>query len=262
MRSIFKWPGGKLRAVPYIHEILPKGARLVEPFVGGGALSMNTDFQHYLFNDTNAHLIKFYQELKDGKDLFIKKCKKFFTQKNNSAAVYYKFRNDFNEGKNESALFLYLNRHGFNGLCRYNSDGKFNVPFGDYEKPYFPETEMNHFLSISKKISLYCLDFRRIFENLKQGDVVYCDPPFLPLSKTSNFTSFTSEGFTVGDQEDLARRAESAKVPVIISNHDIPLAREIYGKATGIRIIPSTRSIAADGSSRKRVDELLVQYNS
>lgn len=248
--------------VPHILEILPKGKRLVEPFVGGAALSMNIDFDSYLFNDINSHLTGFYQELRKDRETFIRKCKRFFTPRNNTSEIYYKNRKNFNEGKgNISALFLYLNRHGFNGLCRFNNDGEFNVPFGSYEKPYFPEIEMNHFTSISKKVTIICIDFRRVFEKLKPGDIVYCDPPFLPLSETSNFTAFTSGGFTISDTEDLARRAESAKVPVIVSNHDTPAARDIFSKADVIESIPSVRSIAAQGGARKKVNELLALYN-
>jgi len=244
-----------------ILEMLPTGKRLVEPFAGGGALFLNSQFKSYLINDINQDLISFYNAVKTGGTAFIEACKSCFSEENNNKDKFFQLRDLFNKGNpRPPELFLYLNRHGFNGLCRYNQKEEFNVPFGDYEKPYFPEMELKYLYKLSKKVRFTCNDFRITFKNLRPGDVVYCDPPFLPLSPTSNFTSFSAGGFTIDDQIDLAHRAETAPVPVLISNHDVPMARDIFSKATVINSVPCRRSIAASGNSRGKVNELLALY--
>lgn len=261
IRPVLKWPGGKYRMLDAILEILPQGKRLVEPFAGGGALFINSKFRSYLVNDINQDLITFYNAVKSGGDSFINSCKSYFSEENNNRDKFLLLRDLFNNhDPRPPELFLYLNRHGFNGLCRYNQKGGFNVPFGDYEKPYFPEVELKYLQKLSKKVKFTCNDFRVVFKSLRPGDVVYCDPPFLPLSPTSNFTSFSAGGFTIDDQVDLAHRAESSSVPVLISNHDVPMARDIFSKASIIKSVPCRRSIAASGNSRGKVNELLVLY--
>jgi len=114
-------------------------------FVGSGAVFLNTDYSESLLCDSNADLINLYSVLKAKKTDFVKACKELFTAENNKEGRYYLFRDEFNNsspGKRRASLFVYLNRHCYNGLCRYNSRGEFNTPFGRYTKPYFPEDEM------------------------------------------------------------------------------------------------------------------------
>lgn len=149
MKPFLKWPGGKYRQVGRICKQLGDGNRLVEPFAGSAALFLNTDFKYYLLADSNSDLINLYQQLQSEGESFIQYCQKFFNTRNNNKDVYYEYRSRFNRTDNlrlKSALFLYLNRHGYNGLCRYNSKGDFNVPFGRYERPYFPYREMHFFI--------------------------------------------------------------------------------------------------------------------
>ena len=139
IRPFLKWAGNKYRIIDQIRRKLPQGKRLIEPFVGSAAVFLNTDYERYLLTDTNADLIELYKLLKkEGKD-FIEYSNSFFTDKNNNEEHYYNYREVFNTTDDcalKSALFIYMNRHGYNGLCRYNSQGKFNVPFGSYKKPY------------------------------------------------------------------------------------------------------------------------------
>ncbi len=147
MRPIFKWPGGKFKLMQAIAAALPAGERLVEPFAGSGAVFLNTDYPAYLLCDANADLISFFRELSRDAENFLEECRELFRD-GNSKEIYNERRERFNSlssGRERSALFLYLNRFCYNGLVRYNSRNRFNVPFGRYGNPYFPETEMRAF---------------------------------------------------------------------------------------------------------------------
>ncbi len=121
---------------------------MIEPFVGAGSVFLNTDYDHYLLADINPDLINLYNHLKDEPQRFIEDARALFQPEYNKKEVYLALRVEFNQCTDtyrRSLLFLYMNRHGFNGLCRYNKKGGFNVPFGSYKKPYFPEKEMVFF---------------------------------------------------------------------------------------------------------------------
>ena len=238
---------------------------MIEPFVGSGVVFLNSSYPRYTINDLNEDLITFYRALKKHKDEFISRCKPLFTPKNNSATRYYQLREQFNSTKDQelkSALFLYLNKHGYNGLCRYNASGEFNVPFGRYQKPYFPGKELRLMANKLQKTAICCEDFESIMRKAVPGDVIYCDPPYVPLSNTSNFTSYSAGGFRIEDQIRLAKVAKdiSAKgIVVLISNHRTNFTRDIYKDA-----IPSflsvRRLISCNGSKRELAQELLALY--
>src|SRR5262249_42922300 len=140
MKPFLKWAGNKYPLLDRIKRTLPKKKRrLVEPFAGSAAVFLNTDYPDYLLTDANVDLITLYQHLKTEGPDFIHFCRDFFKPETNRKDVYLEFRDTFNQTLDcrlKSALFLYLNKHGFNGLCRYNAGGKYNVPFGRYLKPY------------------------------------------------------------------------------------------------------------------------------
>lgn len=269
-RAFLKWAGGKYSLSDVINKMLPKGERLIEPFVGAGSIFLNSDYDNYLLNDINQDLINLYQILQQKPDQFIEDARQFFTPENNDAEVYYQFRKEFNESEDKyfrSLMFLYMNRHGYNGLCRYNKSGGFNVPFGKYKKPYFPEQELNFFAEKSQKATFVCESYRQTFTRVKSGDVVYCDPPYVPLSKTASFTSYAGNGFGLDEQADLANAAEEVttdveNTSVLISNHDTIWTRKIYEHANKIKKIKVARTISQKGSNRKKVGELLALYKS
>ena len=171
----------------------------------------------------------------------------------------FNFSQDLHE---RSALFIYLNRHAFNGLCRYNSKGAFNVPFGRYKSPYFPQQEMEGFIQKSDRVELMCGDFQTILSLTNNTDTVYCDPPYAPLSPTASFTTYAKEGFNLDDQIRLSQSAQQIapnSQGVLISNHDTEFTRDIYSSAI-LKTVEVQRNIAAKGSSRKKVGELLAIY--
>ncbi len=266
-RAFLKWAGGKYSLVEDIQRHLPQGNCLIEPFVGAGSVFLNTDYDNYLLNDINPDLIGLYTTLKSQPDKFIQDAQKYFQPKFNTAERYYLIRDQFNHTNNRykrSLLFLYLNRHGYNGLCRYNQKGGFNVPFGRYTKPYFPLAEMLYFAEKAQKAEFVCESYQDTFARARQGDVIYCDPPYAPLSTTASFTTYTAGGFTLDDQAVLARISrEIAKekgISVLISNHDIDLTRELY-RGANLDMVKVTRTISRNAANRKKVSELLALFS-
>ena len=266
-RAFLKWAGGKYSLVEDISRHLPAGKKLVEPFVGAGSVFLNTDFEHYLLADINPDLINLYNIVKQQPEQYISDAKKLFTPEYNQKEVYLALREEFNSINNpyrRSVLFLYFNRHGFNGLCRYNKKGGFNVPFGSYKKPYFPEKEILYFAEKAKKATFICESYGETFRRARKGAVIYCDPPYAPLSTTANFTSYTGNGFSLDDQAALADIAEKASVsrgiPVLISNHDTTLTRRLYHGAE-LSVVKVKRTISRNGGGRNKVNELLALFH-
>ncbi len=267
MRPFLKWAGNKYRLLEHIHSMLPPGKRLLEPFVGSGAVFLNTDFPHYLLADNNPDLINLYQQLQNQGDAFIKTCQRLFTARTNESDYFYRRREEFNRSddpQRKAALFLYLNRHGYNGLCRYNAGGGFNVPFGRYIRPYFPADEMRYFHEKSQRAEFVLLDFESALHQARKGDVIYCDPPYAPLSRTANFTTYSSGGFDLPQQQRLADLAEQTRrrgIPVLISNHDTEFIRAAYQHASNLKKFSVRRFISCNGKKRGHAGELLALYS-
>ena len=266
MKAFLKWAGGKSKISSNIKFHFKEGKRLVEPFVGSGALFLNTSFEKYLLCDTNVDLINLYNNLKKFPEELISKTKDLFVKVNNKEDQFYILREKFNSLKssdiNKSALFIYLNKHAFNGLCRYNSRGLFNVPFGRYKNPECPEEKMHNFAHKSQNTIFKCQDFNITFNEVQQGDIVYCDPPYIPLSATSSFTSYAKNDFNMSNQEQLAKNAELLKskgIQCIISNHDLKITRKLY-KNSKIFDLKVQRNIASKSASRVKVGEIIAVF--
>jgi DNA adenine methylase len=268
MRSALKWAGGKKKVVHEIASLLPKRGktRLVEPFVGGGSVFLNLDFDEYLLIDMNKDLINLFNIIKNQPGAFIADAQRFFSGDNNDSEKYYQLRTRFNQSTDpyeRSLLFLYLNRHGYNGLCRYNKSGGYNVPFGRYKHPYFPNAELEYFSEKAQRATFIQGDFETAFTQLNVSDVVYCDPPYSPINPTSNFTAYAGNSFTDEDQKRLVDYAEIAKkrnIPTLISNHYVDFTRELYKGATKKKLFQVQRSISQKGKSRVKVQEILALY--
>ncbi|EDW2672865.1 DNA adenine methylase [Salmonella enterica subsp. enterica] len=255
MSTILKWAGNKTAIMPELIKHLPAGPRLVEPFAGSCAVMMATDYPHYLVADINPDLINLYQVIKNDVEYFIEEGRYLFEARNDSEA-YYKTRQEFNlryGGAIERALyFLYLNRHGYRGLCRYNLDGYFNVPYGNYKKPYFPENEIRAFAEKAKRATFICASYDETLALLQTGDVVYCDPPY-----DGTFNGYHTAGFTEDDQYHLVsilERRSSEGHPVIVSNSDTSLTRSLYRDFTRHRITAKRSMGVAAGDSKTAVE--------
>lgn len=266
MKPFLKWAGSKYKIINRIKASLPIGDRLIEPFAGSGAVFLNTEYQEYIIADSNADLINVFLYIQSEGLNFISYAKQLFIQRNNREDTFYRLRAEFNlttDARRKAAIFIYLNRHCFNGLCRYNSKGWFNVPFGRYTKPMFPEKEMFSFFEKSKFVDFRVADFLKTMSEARLGDVVYCDPPYAPLTLTSSFTSYTQDGFDLDKQRKLANIAQtlmSNGIPVIISNHDTDFTRSVYAAAK-IESFDVQRFISSNAANRNKASELLAVFS-
>ncbi|MGE0081025.1 MAG: Dam family site-specific DNA-(adenine-N6)-methyltransferase [Thiohalomonadaceae bacterium] len=265
LRPFLKWAGSKYRLLERIRARLPAGRRLVEPFVGSGAVFLNTDYPRYLLTDSNKDLIDLYLLLQaEGAD-FIADCRTLFTPANNREDRYYRLRAEFNrttDVRRRAVLFVYLNRHGYNGLCRYNAKGGFNVPFGRYKRPYFPEAEMLAFHHKARRAVFRHADFEQALKATRAGDVVYCDPPYVALSPSANFTHYSAGGFSDAQQitlADAAKRLAGKGIPVLISNHNTAFTQDVYASAL-TEHFHVQRHISCNGRSRGKAGELLALF--
>ena len=268
VRPFLKWPGGKYRLVDRIRSALGPGRRLIEPFAGSGAVFLNTNYDRFIIADSNLDLIDLYTRLVDDGDDFIETSRELFQPQTNLRGHYYALREEFNHtrhSRRRAGLFLYLNRHCYNGLCRYNGSGGFNSPFGRYRRPYFPELEMRGFIARAQHARFLHAGFEQSMALARRGDVVYCDPPYTPLSRTAHFTDYHTGGFGWEDQERLAQLAQRLArrgIQVVISNHDTVVTRVLYS-ALGARIegFKVRRTISCNAKRRNRVGELLAIFD-
>lgn len=272
IKSPLKWAGGKARVMPQLLEHLPKADCLIEPFVGSGTVFLNTNYRSYILCDSNRALINFFRVLTADTERLINIARSMF-HGDNTRERYYERRKLFNSMQWSdttkadpallyAALFLYLNRHGYNGLYRTNLKGEFNVPFGKYAAPYFPSDEMRLFAekaNDTKAIFMHS-DFRHSIPDVMQlayDAVIYCDPPYIPVSDTSNFTAY-GKPFTLDDHRDLVATLIDANrqhgTRSIISNSDTLETREIYS-AFKLHSLSVRRSVSA--KSRDMAGEVI-----
>lgn len=199
-KSILCWVGGKQKlASIIINEITKRNngksiEQFVEGFVGGASMSFNIKANEYVWCDYNQDLMNLYIQLKKEKQYFIQEAQSLFVPKTVNKEAYLNLRDEFNETNiitnpiKRAMLFLYLNRHGFNGLCRYNKQGLYNVPFGCHRNSknqprsgYFPKKEMEMFLNMADRVTLIQGDFSKINQYIKSNSIVYFDPPYVDL---------------------------------------------------------------------------------
>ncbi|QXN83048.1 Dam family site-specific DNA-(adenine-N6)-methyltransferase [Salmonella enterica subsp. diarizonae] len=287
-RSPLKWAGGKFDVVPQLREHLPKASYLIEPFVGGGSVFMNTDYERYVLCDSNPALINFYQHLTSNTSALIDLAWLLFKDGGTREAYEYN-RQTFNEitlshnrTRNQylewAALFLYLNRHGFNGMQRTNQKGEFNIPFGKHNLPYFPYMEMRLFADKARETMTRFIfaDFRTTMKGLPDichrvsfhagtpsDAVIYCDPPYLPLDGKDSFTHYNGKAFTREDHRALAAYLVKAHqlhgVKSVISNHDTEETRKIYSQFE-LHTLNVRRSVSASSKGRQPAKEVIGVY--
>nr|WP_152915200.1 Dam family site-specific DNA-(adenine-N6)-methyltransferase [Escherichia coli] len=264
-RSIFKWAGGKFGVLEQIFRYLPEGKRLIEPFVGGGAVFINAGYQENLLNDVNADLINFYKTLQREAHSLITLAHRFFLDYNTQEG-FLAVRNAFNKQVYDdlhlAAAFLFLNRHCFNGLTRYNQAGEFNVGYGKYKTPYFPLQEMEVFLGAEGRSEFVCGDFAAVIEAAGEGDVIFCDPPYEPLPNTEGFTNYSGHDFKFEEQKRLVSLLTDAHrrgAKVLITNSGAPNIRELY-QDSGFRVEPlfARRSVSCKGDTRGVVHDVMA----
>ncbi|HEY4515648.1 MAG TPA: Dam family site-specific DNA-(adenine-N6)-methyltransferase [Candidatus Paceibacterota bacterium] len=250
-----KWAGGKRWLVPHLKPLWEKhkNKRFVEPFCGGLAATLGLLPEKAWLNDINPHLINLYTEIKKGLRIDI--------ELSNEEKFYYRRRDQFNallkdkniKGKKTAELFYYLNRSGFNGLCRFNSRGFYNIPFGRHTTINYLR-DFKEYKKSFRRWKFTHTDFNKM--KLTKDDFVYADPPY-----DVSFSQYSMEGFSWEDQVRLAKWLSKHPGPVILSNHATKRILELYTSlGFEIQILDAPRIISCTGD-RKKVKEVLATRN-
>lgn len=266
-----KWTGGKRQLLTEIKKLMPASFdTYYEPFIGGGALFFELAPKKAIINDLNADLITAYTSIKFDVNRLIKVLEQH--QTNNSKEYYYDIRSfDRDERIKElepverAARILYMLRVNFNGLYRVNSNNQFNTPYGRYKNPKIVDQEK--LLNISdylnnNDITILNTDFSEALVSAKKGDFVYIDPPYVPLTASASFTSYTAEGFGLVEQtrlRDLFVELDKRGVYVMLSNSDTALVHNLYESYSDTtHIVSASRMINSKGAKRGKISEVII----
>jgi DNA adenine methylase len=254
-RPPLKWAGGKRWQVPHLRPLWEphRDRRLVEPFCGGLAVTLGLMPKRALLNDANPHLIDFYRWLQKGLRIDL--------EMENNERLFYAHRERFNQllacGKASSreaaALFYYLNRTGFNGLCRFNRSGQFNVPFGQYSRIAY-RREFRVYREVFADWTFMNTDVETV--SVEPGDFVYADPPY-----DVEFTQYAKDGFTWLDQERTAIWLAKHPGPVVLVNQATPRIERLYRDlGFDLRFLDAPRRISCTGD-RTPAREVIATLN-
>jgi DNA adenine methylase len=254
LKPPLKWAGGKRWLVPHIKPIWESNSnrRYVEPFCGGLAVVLGLQPQQALLNDINSHLINFYRHVQNGLEMHI--------EMRNDEKLFYQHRDRFNQlirngeahTREGAQLFYYLNRTCFNGLCRFNKGGDFNVPFGTYTTINYA-SDFSEYRQVFKRWSFSNQDIEEL--EIEPKDFVYADPPY-----DVEFTTYSAGGFSWSDQERTARLLAQHRGPVVISNQATPRIVELY-EGLGFRLsyLDGPRRISCTGDRTAAREVLAVK---
>ena len=263
---IVKWVGGKRQLMFELLKNMPENYnRYFEPFIGGGALFFELQPDNAYISDMNEELINLYQVVRDNVDELITDLQKhdiskeyFMEIRNIDRTEEYQNWSDVKK----ASRFIYLNRTCFNGMYRVNSKGEFNVPFGHYKNPrILDENNLINCSNLLQRTEIKHADFSEILKKVKKGDFVYFDPPYVPLSETSSFTSYTKDGFDLDMQlslRDVCDELDSMGVKFLLSNSDTKLVNELY-ENYNIKKVFASRQINANAYGRGKITEVLVR---
>jgi DNA adenine methylase len=256
-----KWAGGKRQLLAAILAQIPKEyGTYHEPFLGGGAVFFALSPRKAFLSDSNERLVRCYQGIKSNVDEVIsllndfKRSRRFFERMR---------RREIDKASDAkvAAWFIYLNKTGFNGLYRVNSKNQFNVPFGDNKNAQIFDAE--NLKACSKALAdaeINSEDFNGVWDRAQPNDLVYFDPPYVPISATSYFTSYTADGFTHDDQvrlRNLALRLKEKGVHVLLSNSSS--AAELYSKDFSVIEVLASRAVNSKAERRGKITELLIR---
>jgi DNA adenine methylase len=255
LKPPLKWAGGKRWLAPLIRPYWQphRHRRFVEPFCGGLAVTLGLRPELALLNDANPHLINFYE--------WLKKPFRITIDARNDEAVYYTNRARFNKliknGKRHSReaaqLFYYLNRTCFNGLCRFNQSGEFNVPFGTYAANLRYAEHFDKYRALFSSWQFTNLDFAQL--DIAGDDFIYADPPY-----DVEFTTYSKGGFSWEDQVRTALWLAAHPGPVILSNQATPRIRKLYrGLGFKLKFYDAPRRISCTGDRTKAREVLAVK---
>lgn len=263
---IVKWVGGKRQLMFELLKNMPENYnRYFEPFIGGGALFFELQPDNAYISDLNEELINLYKVVRDNVEELITDLQKHDISKE----YFIEIRNidrteEYKNWSNvkKASRFIYLNRTCFNGMYRVNSKGEFNVPFGRYKNPrILDENNLINCSNLLQRTEIRHADFSEILKKVKKGDFVYFDPPYVPLSETSSFTSYTKDGFDLDMQfklRDVCDELDSMGIKFLLSNSDTKLVNELY-ENYNIKKVFASRQINANADGRGKITEVLVR---
>lgn len=277
-RSLLKYPGGKYALLEAIDQALPRGGLdlYVEPFLGGASVALNIGrrYPKMLLNDANPDLIRFWQQIAKNPSGVLDEIHKLVGRLSTfkSKEVYLKVRENFNlrssDDATHAAMFYFLNKQGFNGLIRYNANRQFNVPHGNYKK--FPTINYESIQDVSSILSgnvhLYSQDWNRFLQRVVLPKIesgrkalVYFDPPYIPVSDSSNFTTYW-QAFGIKQHEKLCSVIDTLTemdVRCILSNSKTEETEQIFKNYNFIEV-QAPRSISCKGNGRGSISEYLI----
>ena len=266
-----KWAGGKTRMARHILERMPAQInKYFEPFAGGASLffelSRQKRFRRAALGDMNPELMNAFRIIKDDVDGLIQELASPGYEYDKKRYLAIRSLNVSNQTDVErAARFIYLNKTCFNGLYRVNQSGEFNVPFGLFKDPVICDAENLRAVSKAlRKAKLVEKHFDWVLKEARPGDVVYFDPPYIPLSETSNFTSYTGAGFGLAEHTHLSiifSELAGKGVTTILSNSSTTTAKQLYRDHEIIRLTGS-RCIGGPADYRKPVEEIMVVANA
>jgi DNA adenine methylase len=261
-RPFLKWAGGKSRLIQQYIPYFPKNYKnYYEPFLGGGAIFFYLQPPKAVLTDINAELITTYRCVRDNVEELIYLLKEHKIK--HTRDYYYNVRaNSGGTALEKAARLIYLNKTCFNGLYRVNSQGQFNVPLGRYENPNVcPEDVLRVASKALSTSGLQQTDFTNVLNKANStDDFVYFDPPYYPVSQTSNFTSYSRHCFAEEQQiklQDVFVKLADCGVKVMLSNSDCDFIRNLYS-SFNIYTISAARSINSNSKKRGNITELLV----
>jgi DNA adenine methylase len=270
-RPFLKWAGGKRQLLEQFAPLYPaRIERYIEPFAGSAAVFFDVrerfDLRFAALSDDNAELINCYRIVRDDVEALIKKLRAHKKRHHEEFPSYfYGVREQLPDRLSpvaRAARFIYLNKTGYNGLYRVNAAGRFNVPVGRYKDPPICDAELLRAASAALQgVNIDVRDFGDWLSKARAGDFFYIDPPYVPLSKTSNFTSYAAGGFGAAEQVRLARFVrdlDGRGARVMLSNSDTPIVRKLYG-GFDIKKINARRNINSNGARRGQIAELVIR---
>ena len=263
-----KWVGGKRQIMPAIEQHLPKVIKsYIEPFIGGGAVFFHLQPKNAIINDFNAELINVYHVIKNDIENLILDLGKH----KNETQYFYRIRalDRTKEFMNLSSVerasrIIYLNKTCYNGLYRVNNSGEFNSPFGKYKNPNIvndPTLRAVNLYLNSNNVRIENTDYETILKKADKNSFVYLDPPYHPVSESSNFTGYIQGGWDESDQIRLKEACDllnQKKIKFLQSNSCTDFIKELYADYH-IHIIKANRAINSDGEKRGEVEELLIK---
>lgn len=265
---VLKWVGGKRQLMPAIQELIPKNYKhYYEPFIGGGAVFFYLQPSKAVINDFNEELMNVYQTIKEHPEELIFDLK---THRNESNYFYdlraldreESFENISNVKK--ASRVIYLNKTCYNGLYRVNNSGEFNSPFGRYKNPNIVNEAtiraVSKYLN-TNNITILNGDFEEALKGIKKESFVYLDPPYHPVSVSSNFTGYVQERFDISQQvrlRDVCNKLNEKGVHFLLSNSATQFIEDLY-KDYKIRYVKANRSINSNAKKRGEVDEVLIR---